>query len=152
MKKPFILVVSALLTSCLCACNLPGTVPQSGANPGEVATAVVLTLASFTQTAQPLPLSTPTLEQLSSPTLAQPTITPTIAMTATLTSTPGPSPTQTPTLPPTNTPIPKPGSIAGAISGYPYGSQPALAIVAFGQQPPYYYSYVIINPGASSYS
>jgi hypothetical protein len=50
------------------------------------------------------------------------------------------------------TPIPKPGSIAGAISGYPYGSLPSLAIVAFGQQPPYYYSYMITNSGATSYS
>ena len=56
------------------------------------------------------------------------------------------------TLAPSTTPIPKPGSIAGAISGYPYGSLPGLAIVAFGQDPPYYYSYMITNPGATSYS
>jgi hypothetical protein len=56
------------------------------------------------------------------------------------------------TLPPSSTPIPKPGSIEGAISGYPYGSQPSLAIVAFGQVPPNYYSYVITNPGAPSFS
>jgi hypothetical protein len=56
------------------------------------------------------------------------------------------------TLAPSFTPIPKPGSIAGGISGYPYGSLPSLAIVAFGQDPPYYYSYMITNPGSSSYS
>jgi hypothetical protein len=56
------------------------------------------------------------------------------------------------TLPPSATPIPKPGSIEGAISGYPYGSQPSLAIVAFGQAPPNYYSYMITNPGVSSFS
>jgi hypothetical protein len=56
------------------------------------------------------------------------------------------------TPPPSSTPIPKPGSIEGAISGYPVGSLPSLAIVAYGKDPPYYYSYIITTPGSSSYS
>jgi len=146
------ILVSVLIISCLCACNLPGSPTQVGGNPGAVATQVVLTLAVFTQSAQPAPLSSPTSEQLSSPTLAQPTNTPTVAPSPASTPTIGLTATLTLTLPPSATPIPKPGSIAGAISGYPYGSLPSLAIVAFGQDPPYYYSYMITNPGSSSYS
>ena len=152
MKRQLMILVSVLIISCLCACNLPGSPTQVGGNPGAVATQVVLTLAVFTQSAQPAPLSSPTSEQLSSPTLAQPTNTPTVAPSPTSTPTIGPTATLTLTLPPSATPIPKPGSIAGAISGYPYGSLPSLAIVAFGQDPPYYYSYMITNPGSSSYS
>ncbi len=152
MKRSFKLFISALLTSFLCACNFPGAATSVTLNPGQVATQVVLTLAVYTQTAQPASLSSPSSEQLPSPTVELPTNTSTTAATPTFTPTPGPSPTQTLTLAPTNTPIPKPGSIAGAISGYPYGSQPGLAIVAFGKAPPYYYSYIMINPGASSYS
>ena len=160
MKRPSVIFLSVLLTSCLSACNLPGAATPGGINPGAVATAVVSTLAVFTQSAQPLPsplqtlqpLSSPTLGQLTSPTMGQPTSTQTITRTPTLTPTFGPSTTKTITLAPTNTPIPKPGSIAGAISGYPYGSLPSLAIVAFGQNPPYYYSYIITNPGSTSYS
>jgi hypothetical protein len=152
MKRQLMILVSVLIISCLCACNLPGSPTQVGGNPGAVATQVVLTLAVFTQSAQPAPLSSPTSEQLSSPTLAQPTNTPTVAPSPASTPTIGLTATLTLTLPPSATPIPKPGSIAGAISGYPYGSLPSLAIVAFGQDPPYYYSYMITNPGSSSYS
>jgi hypothetical protein len=56
------------------------------------------------------------------------------------------------TLTPSNTPIPKPGTIEGGISGYPYGSLQKLAIVAFGQEPPYNYSYWITGTGNTSYS
>ena len=152
MKRQLMILVSAFMISCLCACNLPGSATQVGSNPGAVATQVALTLAVFTQSAQPAPLSSPTLEQLSSPTIGQPTSTLTLAPSPTLTPTVGPSATMTLTLAPSATPIPKPGSIAGGISGYPYGSLPSLAIVAFGKDPPYYYSYMITNPGSSSYS
>jgi hypothetical protein len=160
MKKPSALFISAFLTTCLCACNLPVAATPGGTNPNAVATNVELTLAVFTQSAQSEPLSSPTVELLSSPTVellssptkGQPVSTNTLAATPSVTLTFGPSPNQTLTLAPTNTPIPKPGSIAGAITGYPYGSQPSLAIVAFGKNPPYYYSYIIINPGAGSYS
>jgi hypothetical protein len=62
------------------------------------------------------------------------------------------TPTITKTPIPTQTPIPKPGSITGGISGYPYGSIPKLSIVAFGQEPPYNYSYWITASGDTSYS
>jgi len=152
MKRPFELLVSALLTSCLCACNFPGAVTPSGVNPGEVATQVVMTLAVFTQSAQPEPLSSPTLEPLSSTTRTQPTNTITVALTPTFTPMLAYMLTQTLTLKPTDTPLPKPGSIAGAITGYPFGNLPSLAIVAFGQERPYNHSYLITNPGDSSYS
>jgi hypothetical protein len=152
MKRQLRILVSALMISCLSACNLPGSPTQVQSNPGAVATQVALTLAVFTQSAQSAPLSSPTLEQLSSPTLGQPTSTLTVAPSPTLTPTAGPSATMTLTLAPSSTPIPKPGSIAGTVSGYPYGSLPGLAIVAFGQDPPYYYSYMITNAGTSSYS
>jgi len=111
-----------------------------------------MTLAVFTQSAQAVSFSSPTLEPRPSPTLPQPTNTISVALTPTFTPKLGPTPTQTLGLAPTNTPIPKPGSIAGNISGYPYGSQPGLAIVAFGQERPYNHSYLITNPGDSSYS
>ena len=152
MKRPFMKIVSVLLTLCLSACNLPKVATPGPINPDGVATEVVLTLAVFTQSAQPAPLSSPTLESLSSPTLGQLTSTQTKATSPTMTPTIGSTATKTLTLAPSATPIPKPGSIAGAISGYPYGSLPSLAIVAFGQDPPYYYSYMITNPGDSSYS
>ena len=152
MKKPFVMFVPALLAACLSACNLPVATTPGGINSGVVVTEVVMTMAVFTQSAQPVPLSSPTVEQLSSPTQGQPTSTWTIALSPTLTPTIGPTATMTLTQVPSATPIPKPGSIAGAISGYPYGSLPSLAIVAFGQDPPYYYSYMITNPGSTSYS
>ena len=140
------------MISCLCACNLPNATTSGPVNTGAVATQVVLTMAVFTQSAQPAPLSSPTLNQLSSPTPGRPTSTPTTAFSPTLTPTIRPTATMTLTLPPSATPIPKPGSIAGAISGYPYGSLPSLVIVAFGQEPPYYYSYLITSPGDTSFS
>lgn len=152
MKRPFAILVSILLVLCLDSCNLQNAATSGPVNSGEVATQVVLTLAAYTQSAQTASLSSPTLNQFSSPTLGQPTSTPTVAPTSTFTQTFGPSATMTLTLIPSATPIPKPGSIEGAISGYPYGSQPSLAIVAFGQTPPYYYSYMITNPGDSSFS
>ena len=152
MKQPFLLFISALLICCLCACNLPGAATPGGIDSGAVATQVIMTLAVFTQSAQPAALSSPTSGQLSTSTQPQPTSTITVALTPTLTPTIGPSPTQTITLAPSNTPIPKPGSIAGAISGYPYGSQPSLAIVAFGQDRPFNHSYMITNPGDGYYS
>jgi hypothetical protein len=152
MKRPFAILVSILLVLCLDSCNLQNAATSGPVNSGEVATQVVLTLAAYTQFAQTASLSSPTLNQFSSPTLGQPTSTPTVAPSSTFTPTFGPSATMTLTLPPSATPIPKPGSIEGAISGYPYGSQPSLAIVAFGQAPPNYYSYMITNPGVSSFS
>jgi len=142
------LVVSVLLVILLAACNLPlggGTEPDAGA----VATRVASTLAALTQSVQQTPsASSP------SPTLEQPAYT----QTPTLTATMGPTNTQivtftpTATMEPTNTPIPAPGTIAGAISGYSWGSVPRLVIVAYGQEPPYYYSYIITGAGDTHFT
>lgn len=152
MKRPYKIIISALLVACLAACNLPVVATPGQIDSGAVATGVVLTLAALTQSAQQTPLSSPTSLQLASPTLAQPTSTLILAASPTFTATIGPSATVTPTLAPSATPIPKPGTISGSISGYPYGSLPSLAIVAYGQNPPNYYSYLTTNPGDTSYS
>jgi hypothetical protein len=72
------------------------------------------------------------------------------APTATLEPTNTKAPTET--LRPTITSTPAPGTIAGSISGYPYGSVPGLAIVAFGQEPPYNYSWMISGLGETYFS
>jgi hypothetical protein len=146
MNKVIKLILSVLLASLLGACNLPkvGT-PPGVTIPDLVATKVVLTLASFTQSA---PQETP----LASPTSELPTNTAVIALTPTSTPTVTLTPTITLTLAPTDTPIPKPGTIEGNISGYPYGSLPKLAIVAFNQEKPSTYSYWITASGSTSYS
>jgi len=156
------LAVTGCLVLLLAACKWP----QFGAATPDnhlVATMVAQTLTALARPAQQTPQTSPT-----SPTLLQPTNTrlptgtrgPTYTQIPTLfpTGTMGPANTQAPTLiptgtkEPTNTPIPPPGSIAGAILGYPYGSLPSLAIVAFGQEPPYYYSWLITSPGETYFS
>jgi hypothetical protein len=140
------LVISTLLIILLAACNMP-----EEDDSGVVSTKVALTLAALTRTAQQVPLSSPT-----SPTEIQPTDTQTPTQLPTETS--GPTVTQSPTHLPTKTtestrtPIPAPGTIAGGISGYPYGSVPRLAIVAFGQEPPYNYSWWITAAGDTYFS
>jgi len=147
MKRPLAIFFSLLIVSSLSACNLPKGGTPAGTNSDIVATNVVLTLAALTQTVpQQTPIASP------SPTTEQPTNTePVILSTPTATFTVTITPTITVTLEPTNTPIPKPGSIDGSISGYPYGALPSLSIVAFGQEPPYNYSYLITSPGDTSY-
>ena len=144
MKKSFALVSSFLLIICLCACNLQNAGAPGTPTSDNVATVVVLTLAAFTQSAQPTHLASPTLEKPTNTQLVVhfPTSTPTVGMTATM----------TPTEAATDTPIPKPGTITGGISGYPYGAMPKLAIVAFDQEPPYNYSYWITAAGDTSFS
>ncbi|MCX6038025.1 MAG: hypothetical protein NTW99_09080 [Chloroflexi bacterium] len=124
------LAVSLLLVILLAACNLPqGGV--TGPDSGTVATKVALTLAALTQIAPQMSITSP-----ASPTSDQPTNTQ--------------IPTET--TGPTNTPNSAPGTIAGGISGYPYGSVPGLAIVAYGQEPPYYYSYLITGAGETNFA
>ncbi|HTX92699.1 MAG TPA: hypothetical protein VMC09_15920 [Anaerolineales bacterium] len=111
----------------LSACNMPQTGGQ-GSSSGDIETKVAATLIALTQSAPQVPLDTPTLAS--------------------------PKDTDTPLVSPTAsvTPIPDPGGIEGNISGYPYGSIPALVIVAYGQEPPYNYSYLILPAGSTSYS
>jgi hypothetical protein len=129
MNKSLPAIAAILLGLALCACNLPqgvglGTTPQD-----TVATQVTSTLVTSTETVQATPQDTPTPTASATP--SEPTLTP--------------SPSQTPTV--SETPIPKPGSISGSILGYPYGSVPRLAIVAFEQEAPYNYSYWLTAPG-----
>jgi hypothetical protein len=133
------LAVSLLLVILLAACNLPkGDV--TGPDTGAVATKMALTLAALTQTAQQMPITSPASSTSDQPTNTQiPTLTGTTVPTYTQ------IPTETPG--PTNTPLSAPGTISGSISGYPYGSLPGLAIVAYGQEPPYNYSYMITGAG-----
>jgi len=142
------LAVSLLLVILLAACNLPkGDV--TGPDTGAVATKVVLTLAALTRSAQQMPTNSP-----SSPTSVQPANTqiPTLTETTvpTYTQIPTRLPTETPG--PTNTPLSAPGTISGSISGYPYGSVPGLAIVAFEQEAPYNRAYVITGAGETYFA
>ena len=144
----FRLVISILLVILLAACNMPqGNVTEPVT--GIVATRVASTLTALTQSILQTPIASspsPTIEQ---PTNTQtPTLTDTMGATSTQTSTLAP----TGTTGPTDTPIPDPGTIAGSISGYPYGSIPRLTIVAYGQEQPYYYSYLITGVGETYFS
>jgi hypothetical protein len=138
MKKPIKFISTILFITLLCACNLPrnGTILPT---PSTVATTALPTLPALTSTQVPSPTSRlPSFTPTITPTLIPmpPSLTTTKAITAT----------------PSITPIPQPGTIAGSISGYPYGSLPALAIVAYGQNPPNYYSYIITAPGSTTFS
>jgi hypothetical protein len=140
---------SLILVTFLGACSLQQANPKTDAD--IVATKVAATLAALTQSAQQtLPYSS------SSPTAIQSTFT----QPATLVPSPTPGLPITPTdtlIPsatagPTMTPTPLPGTIAGSVIGYPYGSVPALAIVAFGQDPPKNYSFAITGAGQTFFS
>jgi hypothetical protein len=150
MKKLYRLFLVVITISALSACNLPEAGTPENPLSAIVATELSSTLAAFTEIARTLQVATPTVER--------PSATPIGVLSPTVPPTPTPTPTTTLTLTmtisvaPTNTPIPKPGTIEGSISGYPYGSMGSLAIVAYGQEPPYNYSYFITNPGDSFYS
>jgi len=144
------LLISILLVILLAACNIPlGT--GTGTDTGTIATREALTLAASTQFTPQMLTASATSTALVEPSHTQ---TPTPPPTGTI----GPTDTPTPTLHPTETlepsitPIPAPGTIAGGIIGYPYGPLPGLAIVAFGQEPPYYYSYLITAAGETYFT
>jgi hypothetical protein len=143
MNPKKILAISTFtLLILLCGCTLQMASPSAEPNSGMVDTLVAATMSAFTPSAQ--------LPEKASPTIEQPTSTETIAPS--LTNVPTASPTVTITMAPTNTSIPKPGTIIGHISGYPYGALPKLTIVAYGQEPPYNYSYWITAAGDTTYS
>jgi len=54
--------------------------------------------------------------------------------------------------PPGFQPTAKLGIVAGSISGYPYGSLPQLAVVAFSQDPPYYWYWAGTTAGQVYYT
>ena len=146
MNKPAKVFAILLFISLLCACSLP----QSGITATVSSTPTIkapLILLGLTQSPYQVPLSSSTFPASnhtppSTPTLPSPT----------LTLAPSLTPTEYLTFTPSITPIPQPGTIAGSVSGYPYGSLPALAIVAYGQNPPYNYSYIITIPGSAYFS
>lgn len=137
------LAASFSIAILLAACNLPQGY-ENTPDPGILSTKVALTLVALTQLAQQVPIISP-----GSPTSVQPANTQNPTPTETTVPIYTQTPTQLPTgtIAPTNTPLSAPGTVAGSISGYPYGSLPSLAIVAYGQEPPYYYSYMITGAG-----
>ncbi|MGA2505537.1 MAG: hypothetical protein ABSG01_15755 [Anaerolineales bacterium] len=141
--------ISFLLAIILAACSLPQANPTPDS--GVVATKVAATLAAFTQAALQTAIISPVTPSQVSPTVV-------LAATQTPSATIEPINTATATLNPTvtvgSTPSPTLGlgTIAGGIVGYPYGSVPSLAIVAFGQEPPFRYWYWITGAGNTYYS
>jgi len=146
MKKPAKVLSTILFVSLLCACNLP----QSGITVTVTSTPTTkahLLLLGLTQSSDQVPFSTSTLPATTHTPLSTTTLpSPTLTMAPSLT------PTVYLTITPSITPIPQPGTIAGSISSYPYGSIPALAIVAYGQNPPNNFSYIITAPGSAYFS
>jgi hypothetical protein len=140
-----ILFLAIILTGC----SLPEANPTNDA--GIVATKVAATLAAFTQSALQTPIVSPI-----TPTELQPTLmvvtTPAPTETAGSTNTPTNTPQPTGTKGATPSPTLGLGSISGSITGYPYGAVPSLAIVAFGQEPPYRYWYWITGSGNTYFS
>ena len=126
-RVPLLLTCLAFV-SVLVACNLPRTNPTPEGEP--VSSLVAATLLSMTT-----PLPSPTLAAWITAEAA--TYPPTEAATPTA----GVSPT------------PQPGSIDGKILGYPYGSIPALTVVAFDKSSPYLkYWYWKTASGNTSYT
>jgi hypothetical protein len=147
-QQRFQLLIPLTILLLLNACNYPINSKQD--TDARVNTIVASTFQALTHVPQG---KTP--EPSITNTVVKATVSP--QLTSSPSSSPGPTLTSTQTLEPsktkaaTNTPIPEPGTIAGNILGYPYGSLPSLSIVAFGQEPPYNYSYIITNPGSAYY-
>jgi hypothetical protein len=123
-------VLFLILCLLMTACNVPRPVVATETNPRDIETVVASTTQALTEQAAvslPAPTSTPTD---SLPPTFTPTLTPNI----------------------TFTPEPGFGFISGNIYGYPYGNIPQLSIVAFGQQPPYNWWYLIIGAGSTFFS
>ena len=150
MKKTLLIVVTILSVLLASACNLPKGEGTIVAPSEAIASIIAPTLTSITQGGPQTPSVTLTMAAPTDTQTPAATFTPTLTITNTYV--PSKTPTITNTPAPTQTPIPKPGSIAGGISGYPYGAVPSLTIVAFGQEKPYNYSYLITAPGDTSYS
>ncbi len=138
--------------SLLVGCNLPSgnapTLIAPTAETGIVATTVASTLQALTQSALPSPTQAASQTPLATSTVPTPTMT----LTASITLLPSMTTTSSKTPLPSSTPVPDPGTIAGNISGYPYGSLPSLAIVAYSQNKPGTISYIITAPGTTYFS
>jgi len=146
MNKKWSVYFVFILLIFLAACSFPGK-PNPTATSGQpLTTRVAATLTAY------FAANSPTPSLASTPATPTETLLPTLTLTSTQTLIPSLTPSLTRTQVPTQTPIPKPGTIAGGISGYPYGSVPSLAIVAYLQSPPFNYSYWITAPGDTGYS
>lgn len=137
------LVSGLIILGILSACNLPQASPTPGIQ--LVASLVAATLQELaTPVNSPIPSAFPTMPpptSTSAVSLTPTMLLPTSTSEATLTPSPGA----------TLTPVP--GSIEGSISGYPYGSIPALTVVAFDKSSPYLmYWYWKTAPGNTSYA
>jgi hypothetical protein len=142
--------VSVFLVILLAACTLQQANPISDSD--LVATKVAATLAGLAQSALLTPATATPSQTPLPPTVTQAaTLAPSATIGSTLTATATLHPTPT-VVGPTPSPTPGLGTIAGSIIGYPYGSVPALAIVAFGQEPPYNYWYWITGTGNTYFS
>lgn len=122
----------------LAACNVPMIDTNTDEIDSALPTGSVETLQSI-GTVKPSGIETRTtyLEQQSThpvetPSTLTPTLTPTTDLTATL--------------------EPGIGSISGLINNYVFGAIPQLTIVAFEQNPPYHYWYLILGAGNTGYS
>jgi len=137
-------IVSGLvILGILSACNLP----QAGPTPGVelVASLVAATLQELeTPVNSPIPSAFPTMQP--TPSTYAASLTPTMQPPTSISAA-----TPIPSLGTTLTPVP--GSIEGSISGYPYGSIPALTVVAFDKSSPYLkYWYWKTASGNTSYA
>lgn len=122
----------------LVACNVPLVDADSTPDNGMLQTGIAGTLQALTPSESPGSASvTATLDRQSTPLQETPS---------------APTPTVSPTTDLTATLEPGIGSISGTISNYPYGAIPQLAIVAFEQDPPYHYWYLLLGSGGSFYS
>jgi hypothetical protein len=130
MKSRPVFLFALVFCLLLAACNMPGQTTDTGSAQSLVETSVAATVQALTQAAPPQQsLATPTLEGQAAPTL-----------------------TSSPTLDVTLTPEPGYGSISGGIIGYPYGDLPQITIVAFEQEAPYHYWYLLTIAGDTYFS
>jgi uncharacterized membrane protein len=161
-SNSYTMALFVIIILLLGSCNMP-KITVTAPDKDSGATKVALTLVALTQSAHQTPLDFPTISMEKQPTVTktptqpssetnQPTVTHISTAIPTNTSEPSTTPTTTQISKPTNTYIPAPGTIAGNIFGYPYGSVPSLSIVAFGQEPPYNYSWLITGAGETNYS
>lgn len=141
MKKVIAFAFVFGLLILLAACNLPGF----GKSDSDVSSMVSETLNALTP--QDSGGSTAGTQMAGTDTGLNSNQNP--SLTAFIT----PSITQNPSITPnpSATPKPNPGSISGSIQGYPYGSLPALTIVAFHQGSSYHW-YTITAYGQTYYS
>jgi hypothetical protein len=122
----------------LVACNVPLIDANITPDTGMLQTGIAGTLQALTPSESSGSMSgTATINRQSTP-IQEATVSPT--------------PSVSPTADLTATLEPGIGSVSGEIINYPYGAIPQLSIVAFEQEPPYHYWYVILGSGSTFFS